>query len=65
MKPMRSFQFVPGNKPSRIEKVVASKVDALILEVCCNKAVRYDVRNNMKAAHLTSLTPQHEVRRFA
>ena len=33
MKPIRSFLFVPGNKPSWIEKVVASKADALILDL--------------------------------
>lgn len=33
MKPIRSFLFVPGNKPSWIEKVVASNADALILDL--------------------------------
>ncbi|MEI6115994.1 MAG: CoA ester lyase [Burkholderiales bacterium] len=33
MKPIRSFLFVPGNKPSWIEKVIASKADALILDL--------------------------------
>ncbi|SAL69856.1 HpcH/HpaI aldolase [Caballeronia choica] len=33
MKPIRSFLFVPGNKPSWIEKVVAAKADALILDL--------------------------------
>jgi len=33
MKPIRSFLFVPGNKPTWIEKVVASKADALILDL--------------------------------
>ncbi|MES2481257.1 MAG: CoA ester lyase [Pseudomonadota bacterium] len=33
MKPIRSFLFVPGNKPSWIEKVVGSKADALILDL--------------------------------
>ena len=33
MKPIRSFLFVPGNKPSWIEKSVASKADALILDL--------------------------------
>ncbi|NML97092.1 CoA ester lyase [Paraburkholderia sp. RP-4-7] len=33
MKPIRSFLFVPGNKPSWMEKVVAAKADALILDL--------------------------------
>jgi citrate lyase subunit beta / citryl-CoA lyase len=33
MKSIRSFLFVPGNKPSWIEKAVASKADALILDL--------------------------------
>lgn len=33
MRPIRSFLFVPGNKPTWIEKVVASKADALILDL--------------------------------
>jgi citrate lyase subunit beta / citryl-CoA lyase len=33
MKPIRSFLFVPGNKASWIEKVVAVKADALILDL--------------------------------
>jgi citrate lyase subunit beta/citryl-CoA lyase len=33
MKPIRSFMFVPGNKPGWIEKSVTSKADALILDL--------------------------------
>ncbi len=33
MKPIRSFLFVPGNKPSWIEKVISSRADALILDL--------------------------------
>lgn len=33
MKPIRSFLFVPGNKASWIEKSVAAKADALILDL--------------------------------
>lgn len=33
MKPIRSFLFVPGNKPSWIEKSVTAKADALILDL--------------------------------
>lgn len=33
MKPIRSFLFVPGNKPSWMEKVIGSKADALILDL--------------------------------
>lgn len=33
MKPVRSFLFVPGNKPTWIEKSVAAKADALILDL--------------------------------
>jgi len=33
MKPIRSFLFIPGNKPTWIEKVVAFKPDALILDL--------------------------------
>ncbi|MES2999556.1 MAG: CoA ester lyase [Pseudomonadota bacterium] len=33
IKPIRSFLFVPGNKPTWIEKVVAAKADALILDL--------------------------------
>ena len=33
MKPVRSFLFVPGNKPSWMEKVIAAKADALILDL--------------------------------
>lgn len=33
MKPIRSFLFVPGNKPTWIEKVVSSRADALILDL--------------------------------
>ena len=33
MKPIRSFLFVPGNKPTWIEKSVTSKADALILDL--------------------------------
>jgi len=33
MKPVRSFLFVPGNKASWIEKSVAAKADALILDL--------------------------------
>ncbi|KXU82873.1 citryl-CoA lyase [Caballeronia megalochromosomata] len=33
MKPIRSFLFVPGNKPTWIEKVVDAKADALILDL--------------------------------
>jgi citrate lyase subunit beta/citryl-CoA lyase len=33
MKPIRSFLFVPGNKPSWIEKSIQSKADALILDL--------------------------------
>lgn len=33
MKPVRSFLFVPGNKPTWIEKSITSKADALILDL--------------------------------
>jgi citrate lyase subunit beta/citryl-CoA lyase len=33
LKPIRSFLFVPGNKPGWIEKVVTAKADALILDL--------------------------------
>jgi len=33
MKPIRSFLFVPGNKPTWIEKSINSKADALILDL--------------------------------
>ncbi|WP_454739880.1 HpcH/HpaI aldolase/citrate lyase family protein [Cupriavidus necator] len=33
MNPMRSMMFVPGNKPGWIEKSVAAKADALILDL--------------------------------
>lgn len=33
MKPIRSFLFVPGNKPSWIEKSIQSNADALILDL--------------------------------
>lgn len=33
MKPIRSFLFVPGNKPTWIEKSITSKADALILDL--------------------------------
>lgn len=33
MKPIRSFLFVPGNKPTWIEKSIQSKADALILDL--------------------------------
>ena len=33
MKPIRSFLFVPGTKPTWMEKVVAAKADALILDL--------------------------------
>lgn len=33
MKPIRSFLFVPGNKPTWIEKSIHSKADALILDL--------------------------------
>ncbi|WP_168788515.1 HpcH/HpaI aldolase/citrate lyase family protein [Paraburkholderia aromaticivorans] len=33
MKPIRSFLFVPGNKPSWMEKVIVAKADALILDL--------------------------------
>jgi citrate lyase subunit beta / citryl-CoA lyase len=33
MKPIRSFLFVPGNKPTWIEKSIDSKADALILDL--------------------------------
>jgi citrate lyase subunit beta/citryl-CoA lyase len=33
MKPIRSFLFVPGNKPTWIDKSVNSKADALILDL--------------------------------
>lgn len=33
MKPIRSFLFVPGNKPTWIEKAAAAKADALILDL--------------------------------
>jgi len=33
MKPIRSFLFVPGNKPAWIEKSITSKADALILDL--------------------------------
>src|SRR5690606_36015062 len=33
MKPIRSFLFVPGNKPSWIEKSITSRADALILDL--------------------------------
>jgi len=33
MKPIRSMMFVPGNKPSMIEKAAKAKADALILDL--------------------------------
>ncbi len=33
MKPIRSFLFVPGNKPTWIERSISSKADALILDL--------------------------------
>ncbi|WP_277183050.1 aldolase/citrate lyase family protein, partial [Caballeronia sp. BR00000012568055] len=33
MKPIRSFLFVPGNKPGWIEKSIPSGADALILDL--------------------------------
>ena len=33
MKPIRSFLFVPGNKPTWIEKSIQSRADALILDL--------------------------------
>ncbi|PFW73773.1 CoA ester lyase, partial [Bacillus sp. AFS075960] len=33
MKPIRSFLFVPGNKPTWIEKSIQSGADALILDL--------------------------------
>src|ERR1051325_9839144 len=33
MKPIRSMMFVPGNKPSMIEKAATAKADALILDL--------------------------------
>nr|WP_314482051.1 CoA ester lyase [uncultured Pseudomonas sp.] len=33
MKPVRSFLFVPGNKPTWIEKSITAKADALILDL--------------------------------
>jgi len=42
-KPIRSFLFVPGNKPTWIEKSINSKADALILDL------EDSVPHNMKA----------------
>ena len=61
MKPIRSFLFVPGNKPSWIEKVISSRADALILDLedSVPHALKAEAREIVKSK-LAWLTEQNQ-----
>jgi citrate lyase subunit beta/citryl-CoA lyase len=61
MKPIRSFLFVPGNKPSWMEKVIGSKADALILDLedSVPHALKAEARDIVKSK-LAWLTEQKQ-----
>ena len=46
MRPVRSFLFVPGNKASWIEKSVAAKADALILDLEDSEKRLYNLKSD-------------------
>lgn len=61
MKPVRSFLFVPGNKPTWIEKSITSKADALILDLedSVPQEMKVEARMIVKSK-LAWLSEQHQ-----
>jgi citrate lyase subunit beta/citryl-CoA lyase len=55
----RSYLFVPGNRPDRFEKALASGADAVILDL--EDAVPPEAKMEARAAVARWLTPQHAV----
>lgn len=55
----RSYLFVPGNRPDRFDRALASGADMVVLDL--EDSVAPDQKNNARQAVLSWLSPEHPV----